>query len=65
MKAILLAIRRLFGADSDDYVSKATLAHLRRSELRQGWTDPDADRCGRWQGALITDAARTLRWVNK
>ena len=61
MKAILLALRRLLGADTDDYVSEATLAHLRRLDLRQGW-DRDAAHCGPWQGRLVTEAARTLRW---
>ena len=64
MKAILLALRRLLGADSDDYVSEVTLAHYRRLELRQGW-DREAEHCGPWLGRLVTDAARTLRWVNK
>ena len=64
MTRLLSLLRRLFGVDRDTYASDDTLREIQRADLRQGW-DRDAHHCGPWQGACVTDAARTLKWVEK
>jgi hypothetical protein len=54
------ALARLW-PDSEMCVSEDTLKAIQRDELRVGW-DRDAHHCGPWQGELVTEAARTLKW---